>query len=151
MNSDIFSRKLIIFADEVASASVFTPSFTTSTVPAEANCYCELYSCLVPASVLASKELKGIILSGGPASVYEEGAPHVSPEVWTLIAERRLPVLGLCYGAQEIAQTFGGTVERAGKREFGPATLSVPSAVGLFAGVSPSSQVSAAFAACFTF
>ena len=55
---------------------------------AEINCYCELYACNVNADVLEKKDLRGIILSGGPSSVYEEGAPHVLDSVWALIAAR---------------------------------------------------------------
>ena len=72
----------------------------------EANVYCELYSCLVEASVLESKQVVGVILSGGPASVYEAGAPHVSEGVWQLIERAKLPVLGICYGMQELARHF---------------------------------------------
>ncbi len=53
---------------------------------AELNCYCELYACNVSADVFRGKDLRGIILSGGPSSVYEEGAPHVSDSIWALVA-----------------------------------------------------------------
>jgi GMP synthase (glutamine-hydrolysing) len=72
--------------------------------------FCELYSCLVEADVLFKSDIVGVILSGGPSSVYEEGAPHVSKAVWAKIEEMGLPVLGICYGMQEIANTFGGKV-----------------------------------------
>ena len=52
----------------------------------------------------------GIILSGGPSSVYEEGSPHVKQEVWDYIEANKIPVLGICYGMQEIAHIFGGQV-----------------------------------------
>lgn len=111
----------------------------------EMHCYCELYSCLVKADVLASKEIVGVILSGGPSSVYEDGAPHVSEDVWLMIKERGIPVLGVCYGAQEITHSRGGKVEAASAREFGHADLLVPEgnvvADTLFTGVSPSSRV----------
>jgi len=51
----------------------------------ELNIFCELYSCLVDASVLSSNDICGIILSGGPSSVYESDSPHVHPTVWELI------------------------------------------------------------------
>jgi GMP synthase (glutamine-hydrolysing) len=68
---------------------------------------------------LAAHELTAVILSGGPSSVYDEGAPHVSPEVWKLIEERNVPVLGICYGMQELAHVFGGTVAPGLKHEYG--------------------------------
>jgi GMP synthase (glutamine-hydrolysing) len=77
---------------------------------------------------------KAVILSGGPASVYEEGAPQL-PD-WVL--EKDLPTLGICYGMQLLAQAFGGTVEPADHREYGPAELQVDDTgegLGLFAGI----------------
>eukprot|EP00531_Pseudo-nitzschia_arenysensis_P002082 CAMPEP_0116131992 /NCGR_PEP_ID=MMETSP0329-20121206/9308_1 /TAXON_ID=697910 /ORGANISM="Pseudo-nitzschia arenysensis, Strain B593" /LENGTH=538 /DNA_ID=CAMNT_0003626473 /DNA_START=117 /DNA_END=1733 /DNA_ORIENTATION=+ len=85
----------------------------------ELNVYCELYSCQVPAEELGKHELVAVILSGGPSSVYDEGAPHVSEGVWKLISERNLPVLGICYGMQELAHVFGGEVASGLKHEYG--------------------------------
>lgn len=87
------------------------------------NVFCELYSCLVDGSVLGGNNVVGVILSGGPASVYDEGSPHVHASVWALIEERKLPVLGICYGMQELAFTFGGTVAPSPEREFGRAVI----------------------------
>jgi GMP synthase (glutamine-hydrolysing) len=78
-----------------------------------------LYSCKVTAEELGKHELIAVIMSGGPSSVYDEGAPHVSPDVWKLIEERQLPVLGICYGMQELAHVFGGTVAPGLKHEYG--------------------------------
>jgi GMP synthase (glutamine-hydrolysing) len=64
--------------------------------------YCELYSCLVSAEDLAVHNISAVILSGGPNSVYEDNAPHVSKDIWTLIAERKIPLLGICYGMQVV-------------------------------------------------
>lgn len=89
----------------------------------ELKVYCELYSCQVPAEELAAHTLTGIVLSGGPNSVYEEGAPHVSQGVWDLIAERQIPVLGICYGMQELAHVYGGRVAPGQEREYGKATV----------------------------
>ena len=83
----------------------------------ELNVYCEMHSCLVDAAALERLPLIGIILSGGPSSVYEEGAPHVQKAVWELAERKRLPVLGVCYGFQEMAHALGGRVERAPHRE----------------------------------
>ena len=89
---------------------------------------------------------KGIILSGGPASVYEEGAPRIPDWVF----ERRLPILGICYGMQALVHQLGGEVSRGVKQEFGYAVLHQdgPSATGwaddespLFQGLPPSFQV----------
>jgi len=90
----------------------------------ELHVYCELYSCLVDAEQLAAHDITAIILSGGPSSVYEDGAPHVSKGIWDLIEARNIPVLGICYGMQEMAQTFGGHVAPGQKREFGKAMVS---------------------------
>ena len=81
---------------------------------------------------------KGIILSGGPASVYEEGAPRIPDWVF----ERRLPVLGICYGMQALVHQLGGQVARGSKQEFGYAVLHQDGgARSLFQGLPPSFQV----------
>jgi len=90
----------------------------------EMHVYCELYSCLVTAEELGKHELTAVILSGGPNSVYEEGAPHVADGVWKLIEERNVPLLGICYGMQELAHVFGGKVAPGLKREYGKASVS---------------------------
>lgn len=87
------------------------------------NVFCELYSCQVKAEILGANHIVGVILSGGPASVYDPESPHVDDSVWKLIKEKNLPVLGICYGMQEIAHTFGGTVSPSTEREFGRATV----------------------------
>jgi GMP synthase (glutamine-hydrolysing) len=80
---------------------------------------CHVYSEIVPfdASLqeIEAHRPAGLILSGGPASVYEEGAPDVEPGVFEL----GVPVLGICYGQQAMAQALGGRVERTGLREYG--------------------------------
>lgn len=90
----------------------------------ELHVFCELYSCLVEAEVLAKhSNITAIILSGGPSSVYEEGAPHVSKGVWKLIKDRNIPVLGICYGMQELAHALGGSVTPGLKHEYGKSTV----------------------------
>ena len=89
----------------------------------ELHVYCELYSCQVPASELEQHEIKAVILSGGPSSVYDDGAPHVSKETWELIQKKNIPVLGICYGMQELAHVFGGKVVKGLKHEYGKAMV----------------------------
>jgi GMP synthase (glutamine-hydrolysing) len=89
----------------------------------ELHVYCELYSCLVSAEELSAHNLTAVILSGGPNSVYEENAPHVSKDIWDLLATRKVPLLGICYGMQELAHVFGGEVAPGQKREYGKAMV----------------------------
>jgi GMP synthase (glutamine-hydrolysing) len=89
----------------------------------ELKVFCELYSCQVKADVLGANQIVGIILSGGPASVYDPASPHVDPSVWAFIKEKGIPVLGICYGMQELAHTFGGVVSPSLEREFGRAMI----------------------------
>lgn len=94
----------------------------------ELHIFCELYSCLVPCEELffinqQEKQIIGIILSGGPNSVYDPMAPHVRKEVWKEIEQRQIPVLGICYGMQELAHVFGGKVAPCEKREYGKAVV----------------------------
>lgn len=81
--------------------------------------YSELIPFNTPVEKIKEMNPKGIIFSGGPASVYEEGAPTVDPAIFDL----GLPVLGICYGMQLMSHLTGGKVERAGKREYGKAEL----------------------------
>lgn len=74
---------------------------------------------------------KGIILSGGPASVYDKNAPQVNPEIFSL----GLPVLGICYGMQLMAHHLGGAVEFSDRREYGSGMLHVKNGSQLFAGI----------------
>ncbi|MBJ7327106.1 MAG: glutamine-hydrolyzing GMP synthase [Chthoniobacterales bacterium] len=96
---------------------------------------CRVYSEILPHTTTAA-ELKrsgaqGIILSGGPASVYAKGAPRVDRAIYRL----GLPVLGICYGMQLLARDLGGAVEPSGRREFGPGKFSVTRKNELFAGL----------------
>jgi GMP synthase (glutamine-hydrolysing) len=75
----------------------------------------------IPADDIAARRPAGIVLSGGPRSVYEPGAPQVDPKVFEL----GVPVLGICYGQQAMARALGGEVARTGVGEFGRATLGV--------------------------
>ncbi|ORX34678.1 hypothetical protein BD324DRAFT_126843 [Kockovaella imperatae] len=86
----------------------------------ELSVYCEMLPCTQKIKDLSWKP-KGIILSGSPYSVYDPEAPHVDPDVFTL----GVPVLGICYGLQEIARTHGGQVEAHSHREYGYAKIQV--------------------------
>jgi len=89
----------------------------------ELNVFCELYSCLVKGEILRKNHVVGVILSGGPSSVYEPDSPHVDADVWKMIEENDLPVLGICYGMQEMAHVLGGRVAPGQKREYGKAMV----------------------------
>jgi len=97
----------------------------------ELKVYCEIHPCNVSQEVIRGFEPSGIILSGGPASVYEEGAPRIPREV----LEMGIPVLGICYGMQLIAHLLGGTVARAAGREYGFANIRGEWGSPLFLGI----------------
>jgi len=85
----------------------------------ELNTYCELIPWDTPADRVAAIDARGIILSGGPASVYEPDAPQAPGWVF----DSGLPILGICYGMQLLAHQLGGKVALGGEREYGPATI----------------------------
>ena len=99
----------------------------------ECNVYCEIYSYKTDLTKIKAMHPKGIILTGGPNSCYEEGAASCSPELFEL----GIPVLGLCYGAQLMIHVLGGKVARAAVREYGKTEVDVDTASELFAGVTP--------------
>ena len=87
----------------------------------ECNVYCEIYSYKTPIEQIKAMNPKGIILTGGPNSCYEEGAPTYTKELFEL----GIPVLGLCYGAQLMNLILGGKVEHAPVREYGKIEVTV--------------------------
>jgi GMP synthase (glutamine-hydrolysing) len=97
----------------------------------ELDVYSELLPHDTPYTELERRGTRAIILSGGPNSVYDEGAPKPDPAVWS----GRVPVLGICYGAQLMAHELGGDVLPAGKREYGPASVQLDTDDGLFRGL----------------
>ncbi len=103
----------------------------------EQNVYCVLVPPDAPREAVAGLDLKGIILSGGPASVYEEGAPLAQP--W--IFDAGVPVLGICYGMQLVAHQLGGAVARAAQREYGFAVIHRNDPSVLFEGLDDESPV----------
>lgn len=97
----------------------------------ECNVYCEIYSYKTDLNKIKAMNPKGIILTGGPNSCYEEGAPTASTELFEL----GIPVLGLCYGAQLMQHVLGGKVERASVREYGKSHLTVDQSSTLFSNI----------------
>ena len=97
----------------------------------ECGVYCEIYSYKTALDKIKEKNPRGIILTGGPNSVYEDGAPSASKELFNL----GVPVLGLCYGAQLMAHVLGGKVERALNREYGKTDITLDDSSDLFKGI----------------
>lgn len=102
----------------------------------EANVYSEIVPHTMSVADMLAKEPAAIILSGGPSSVYEEGAPSVDPAIF----EAGVPVLGICYGFQTMAHALGGTVGRTGTREYGHTEATVAGDSCLFDGT-PDDQI----------
>ena len=100
----------------------------------EMSVYSEIFSCTQPLESILAQGYKGIILSGGPSSVYEDGAP-LPPKA---LFEAGIPILGICYGMQAMGYLLGGHVVPAERREYGKAEVElVPAASRLFRGVEP--------------
>jgi GMP synthase (glutamine-hydrolysing) len=104
----------------------------------EANVYCELLPYNTPAKVIKEIDPKGIIFSGGPASVYAQNAPKPDKEIFKMDK----PLLGICYGHQVLVDTFGGKVKRSNSREYGRSVLIIEgeeeeSISDLFKGLGP--------------
>jgi GMP synthase (glutamine-hydrolysing) len=100
----------------------------------EMGVYCEIHPCTMKADAIRAFGPRGVVLSGGPASVLAEGSPRADRAVFGL----GVPVLGICYGLQLLAHELGGKVDKAAHREYGPATIEVAHAAkhgGLFAGL----------------
>lgn len=97
----------------------------------ETEVYSEVLSYRTTADQLKQLNPKGIILSGGPSSVYDEGAPHCDPAIWDL----SIPILGVCYGMQLMVQQLGGVVERAERAEYGKASLFIDDPTDLLTNV----------------
>jgi GMP synthase (glutamine-hydrolysing) len=104
----------------------------------ELNVYSELLPFDTPWDEIARRAPRAVILSGGPMSVYEEGAPHPDPRIWN---DPGMPILGICYGLQLMAHHLGGDVVPATKREYGPAVISITTEDGLFRGIAKEQRV----------
>ena len=96
----------------------------------EAGVYSEIVAHSITAAEVAAKNPVGIVLSGGPSSVYEPGSPTLDPA----ILELGIPVFGICYGFQVMAQALGGTVSQTGGREYGATPMHIASGHPLVAG-----------------
>src|SRR4051794_4599600 len=99
----------------------------------ECRVYCELLPYNTRTAEIAARRPAGIVLSGGPPSVYDAGAPQADPALYDL----GIPALGICYGMQLMAQQLDGRVIPETRREFGKAQLQVTEAGALFRGLPP--------------
>jgi len=97
----------------------------------ELQVYSEIASLNISAKQIAALAPNGIILSGGPASVYDKGAPQIDTEIFSL----NIPVLGICYGLMLMAHHLGGQVVFTGRREYGPGTLRITNRSELLEGL----------------
>lgn len=97
----------------------------------EAEVYSQILPCTVPLATILAYRPQGIVLSGGPSSVYEKKAPTVPKELF----DQGIPILGICYGMQLVTHVSGGEVARSKHREFGRADLVIDDASGLFRGI----------------
>ncbi len=99
----------------------------------ELSVYSEVVPCTVPLDELLRRGFGGIVLSGGPSSVYDKGAPLPARE----LLDAGVPILGICYGMQAMAYMLGGDVVPADRREYGRAEVQITDRSGLFAGTRP--------------
>jgi GMP synthase (glutamine-hydrolysing) len=96
----------------------------------ESHVYCEIHPFNIALKTIRQLQPEGIILSGGPASVYQENAPKISEDLFKMT----MPVLGICYGMGIVNLAFGGEAGRAERREYGPADLIIDDNTDLFCG-----------------
>jgi GMP synthase (glutamine-hydrolysing) len=97
----------------------------------EQEVFSAILPCTAPLEEICKLDPVGLVLSGGPSSVYDKNAPACDPKILNL----GVPVLGICYGMQWLTHELGGKVERAERREYGPAQLDIERASQLFAGL----------------
>ncbi|MFQ5441840.1 MAG: glutamine-hydrolyzing GMP synthase [Thermodesulfobacteriota bacterium] len=97
----------------------------------EAKVYCEIHPCTIGLASIREFKPAGIILSGGPSSVYDRSAPSIDAAIFKL----NIPILGICYGLQITAKALGGRVQRSKKREYGGAELVIDDRSDIFKGI----------------
>jgi GMP synthase (glutamine-hydrolysing) len=103
----------------------------------ELGVYSEIHSCMTRAEQIAAMRPGAVILSGGPASVGESGAPALDPELLKI----NVPILGICYGMQLLAENLGGALAKSSTREYGPAELVFNSPCALWKGIKEPTRV----------
>jgi len=127
MSADIHAEKILI----LDFGSQYTQLIARRL--RELGVYCEIHPCTAKAEVIRGFAPRGIVLSGGPASVIAEGSPRAD----RIVYELGVPVLGICYGLQLLALELGGKVGNAPHREYGPAAVDVKTSSPLFQGLPP--------------
>ena len=103
----------------------------------QANVYSEIVPATLSVDEILARNPRAIILSGGPSSVYEPGAPKIDPQLF----EHNIPIFGICYGFQAMAQALGGEVQKTGTSEFGRAHFTADTTSHLFSGIEPQFDV----------
>ncbi len=103
----------------------------------ECSVYCQIEPPTIPVSRIKSLNPEGIILSGGPSSIYEKNSPKADSAIFDL----GIPILGICYGMQFMVDAMGGSVKQAKKREYGFAELQIKRSSGVLTGIDKRSQV----------
>ena len=103
----------------------------------QANVYSEIVPATLSVDEILARNPRAIILSGGPSSVYEPGAPKIDPQLF----EHDIPIFGICYGFQAMAQALGGEVQKTGTSEFGRAHFTADTTSHLFSGIEPQFDV----------
>ena len=104
----------------------------------ELGVYSEIIPPGTPLQTILAYKPKGLVLSGGPSSVYEKGAPQISREILEGVG---VPILGICYGMQLMAKVLGGEVVQSDSKEFGPADLEASPQSRLLRGLSARTRV----------
>ena len=103
----------------------------------EQRVYCEIHPCTLSIDRVRAMRPSALVLSGGPSSVFDAGAPGIDRGVFEL----GIPVLGICYGMQLFCHLLGGAVEKASEREYGPARIAIRKAAGILEGFASEEQV----------